>query len=100
MTKAAKGVRTVLALSAALLGEAALSPLLAETDIYGNEIKYNGQGEVTYRFWYGSQTAESMSPSDSASATFVMSDTFEPRYRASAVSDGKCHFRGLHIVIR
>ena len=72
----------------------------ADTDIYGNTIQYNNQGEVTYRFWYGSQTAESMSPAGSASSEFVMSDAFEPRYRTSAVSDGKCHFRGLLIVLR
>ena len=73
---------------------------LADTDIYGNTIQYNDQGEVTYRFWYGDQTAESMSTADSASSAFVMSDAFEPRYRTSAASDGKCPFRGLHIVIR
>lgn len=86
-----------LAVAAAAFGAASV---FADTDIYGNEIQYDDQGNVTYRFWYASQTAESMSPADSVSTVFAMSDAFEPRYRTSAVSDGKCHYRGLLIVIR
>ncbi len=72
----------------------------ADTDIYGNVIQYDDQHRVVYRFWYGSETAESMSTANSASGSFTVTEAFEPRFRTSGMSDGKCHHVGLSIVIR
>lgn len=95
-------IRFRMILGASLLAlAAAVSSAFAETDVYGNEIQYEGDGvTVKYRFWYGGETAEAMSTADSASSSASPSADFEPRYLTWAASDGRCHTRGLHIVIR
>ena len=87
---------TILAVAAAL----ATAAVFADTDVYGNEIRYESDGvTVKYRFWYGSETAEAMSVADAVSVDASPSADFEPRYLTWAVSDGKCPVRGICIVI-
>ena len=87
-----------LALCAAALGAATA---FADTDVYGNEIRRDAGGAVTYRFWYGEETAEAMSPansssSPSASASFATGTlsartaetSLEARFRTWLASDG------------
>ena len=40
----------------------------ADTDVYGNEIRRDANGNITYQFWYGGETAEARSTANSASA--------------------------------
>ena len=92
--KALRG--TILAAAAALVAVA----VFADTDVYGNEIRYENDGvTVKYRFWYGSETAETKSVADAVSANASPSVDFEPRYLTWAVSDGKCPVRGICIVV-
>ncbi|MBP5543305.1 MAG: hypothetical protein ILM98_04470 [Kiritimatiellae bacterium] len=77
-----------------------VSGTLADTDVYGNAIQYDGSGNVTYRFWYGNETAEAMSASGSASAEYISPDVFEPRFSTWDVSDGKCPVAGMTIIFR
>ena len=85
-----------LAVVAATLG---VATAFADTDIYGNVIQYNDQGEVTYRFWYGDQKAEDMSGAGSVSASVSPSADFEPRYLTWAMSDGECPAKGLLVIV-
>ena len=89
---------TILAVAVAAF---AVSAAFADADIYGNAITYESDGvTVKYRFWYANQTAETMSAADSAFSSASPSADFEPRYLTWAASDGRCHTRGLHIIIR
>ena len=86
---------TIIAAAVAL----AAAAVFADADVYGNEIRYNTQGEVTYRFWYADQTAEALSGADAVSADASPSADFEPRYLTWAASDGECPTRGVCIII-
>ena len=82
-------------------GSAALVPASCGVeDVYGNVIGYDASGNMAYRFWYASETAEAMSAASSTSAEFVSPDTFEPRYFTMEESDGKCGQQGMYLVIR
>ena len=78
----------------------AVSGASADSDVYGNAIQYDGSGNVTYRFWYGNETAEALSASGSASAEYTSPDVFEPRYSTWGASDGKCPIAGMTIIFR
>ena len=73
----------------------------ADTDVYGNTIKYESDGvTIKYRFWYGELTAEELSVADTVSASASPSVDFEPRHLTRATSDGNCRMRGLYLIVR
>lgn len=72
------------ALAVAGLAAAVLSPptLVADTDIYGNDIIYESDGvTVKYKFWVSGTKAEVASSARSATASFTPAGTFESRSR-------------------
>ena len=87
------------------LATAALSPLRAETDVYGNEIIKDGDGNVTYQFWKSGTKAEDASVERSSSMSFVPADMFESRARTllsriTAVVTTPWRGLGLFLVVR
>ena len=117
--RAKRFIRTVVSLAALALGEAAFSPLHAETDVYGNEIFTYTEGGVTktYTFWVSGAKAEDAATADSlaasSSATSLetatrseksASSSLEARFRTWLESLGRAlrsdRFRGFFMRIR
>ena len=68
-------------------GSAAFVPAAnGAADVYGNAIRYDDGGNMTYWFWRGDKTAED--------------DSVSKADRTVAYSDGVCNTSGLAIVIR
>ena len=57
---------------------------IADTDAYGNEIRYGDDGTtVTYRFWVSGDKAETATTVRSNTKSFVFTDWLESRARTS-----------------